>query len=225
MSKFKNNLIVLEGIDGSGKHTQTVMLAERIRRELHIPVTELSYPCYGKDHCKPVELYLNGAFGASSADTGPYPASVLYAVDRYGDFRMNWSEKYESGELILTDRYTTSNLTCQASKLSGVDLERYLVWVQDFEYRIMGLPKPGLVIYLDVTAEISHDAMCVREKLDIHESDIAFMRKFRQGGLSVANRYNWRVVDCCEGNHMRDVSHINDELFEIVSGHLRDHSF
>lgn len=218
---YKNNLIVLEGIDGSGKHTQAVMLVERLRAELGVDVTELSYPCYGTDHCKLVEMYLSGEFGKSGLDTSPYPASVFYAVDRYGDYKINWSEKYAAGDVILTDRYTTSNLTCQASKLSGSLRDEYLSWVQDFEYSVMGLPRPGLVIYLDVTAEISHAAMGVREKLDIHECDIEFMRGFRRNGLDVAARYGWTVLDCCEGSVMRDVHSINDDLFAIVSGHLR----
>lgn len=220
MRRFRNNLIVLEGIDGSGKHTQAVLLAERLRRESGLDVTELSYPCYGKDHCRPVELYLNGAFGLSGNDTGPYPASVLYAVDRYGDYRMNWAGAYASGGVILTDRYVTSNLTCQAGKLSGYERDEYMTWVQDFEYGVMGLPRPGLVIYLDVTAEISHEAMRSREKLDIHEGDIGFMRGFRNSGLEAAARYGWRVLDCCEGSRMRDMHAINDELFGVVSAYL-----
>lgn len=218
---FRNNLVVLEGIDGSGKNTQSVLLAERIRKELDIPVTKLSYPCYGKDHCKPVEMLLNGTLGGSACSTGPYPASVFFAVDRYCDYHMNWAEKYLSGEFILTDRYTTSNLTCQAGKLFGAERDAYFDWVQDFEYNIMGLPLPGLVIYLDVTAEISHRAMQVREKLDIHESDMDFMRRFRECGLFVANKYNWHVLDCCSGDSMRDMQAINDDLFEIVSKHLQ----
>ena len=221
MSESGKNLIVLEGIDGSGKHTQAVLLAKRLRCELGVDVTELSYPCYGKDHCRPVEMYLNGDFGAHGSDTSPYPASVFYAVDRYGDFRMNWADKYAAGGIILTDRYTTSNLTCQSGKLSGDARDAYLDWVQDFEYNIMGLPKPDLVIYLDVTAEISHEAMGGREKLDIHESDIGFMRRFRESGLYVAYKYGWTVLDCCSGGVMRDVNAINDDLFAIVSEHLR----
>ena len=214
------NLIVLEGIDGSGKHTQTRMLTERIRRELHIPVKELSFPCYGMPHCRPVELYLDGEFGSAAGNTSSYPASVFYAVDRYGSFHMDWGKNYQAGDLILTDRYTTSNLTCQASKLSGSEREKYMAWVQDFEYNIMGLPRPGLVIYLDVTAEISHEAMGVREKLDIHERDIGFMRNFRRNGLDVANRFGWIVLDCCEDGRMRDVQAINDDLFKIVRDYL-----
>ena len=224
MKKFRNNLIVLEGIDGSGKHTQAVLLANRLRDEFAIPVRELSYPCYGTDCCKPVELYLNGAFGSHAGDTGPYTASVFYAVDRYGDFRLNWAEAYNSGDLILTDRYTTSNLTCQSGKLSGIEREKYLDWVQDFEYRIMGLPRPGLVIYLDVTAEISHEAMLCREKLDVHENDISFMRHFRESGLAVAEQYHWHILDCCDqANYkMRDMQSINDDLLEIVLRYLRE---
>lgn len=218
--RFKNNLIVLEGIDGSGKHTQTVLLAERLRSK-GLPLKTLSFPCYGQGHCKLVEMYLGGEFGSSGNQTGPYPASVFYAVDRYGSFHMDWKRNYEAGEIILTDRYTTSNMTCQSGKLSGQDRLDYLDWLEDFEYRVMGLPKPDLVIYLDVTAEISHAAMAEREKLDIHESDIEFMRGFRNSGLAVAHMNDWSVLNCCDGDRMRDMYDINDELFAIVEEHLR----
>ena len=215
-----NGLIVLEGIDGSGKHTQAVLLAERLRRERGIEVRELSFPCYGKDYCRPTEMYLNGAFGEYAGGTGAYPASVFYAVDRYGSFRTDWHSDYEAGRVILTDRYTTSNMTCQAGKLSGCERAAYLGWVQEFEYGVMGLPRPGLVVYIDVPAEVSHVAMSGREKLDIHERDIGFMRRFRENGLSVAREYGWTVLDCADGPGMRSVGDINDDLFRIVDGYL-----
>ncbi len=225
MSMRRSNsgkIIVLEGIDGSGKATQAALLRDSLE-QAGISVRKLSYPCYGEKHCSMVEMYLNGEFGANPEDVGAYEASVFYAVDRYGDYMKNWRDFYSSGGIILTDRYTTSNMTCQACKIRDPNSQRkYLEWLQSFEYDILKLPRPDLVIYLDVPAEVSHAAMMSRPALDIHERDINFMKRFRRSGLDVAHLYGWHVLDCSSGGTglMRDMHAIQQDLFDIIQDFL-----
>ena len=112
----KGKLIVIEGSDGSGKATQTKKLFERLTAEGH-KVRQVSFPNYDSPASSPVKMYLNGDFGKHADDVDAYAASTFYAVDRYASFKMHWKAAYDDGEIILADRYTTSNMVHQAVKI------------------------------------------------------------------------------------------------------------
>ena len=124
-------------------------------------------------------MYLNGDFGKNPEEVNAYAASAFYAVDRYASFQIDWKADYEGGVPILADRYTTSNMIYQLGKLPRTEWENYLSWAQDFEYDKLGLPRPDLVLFLDMPVEVSQALLLGRyhgdeEKKDIHESDLAF---------------------------------------------------
>ena len=146
---MSGKLIVFEGTDGSGKATQAHMMCRHLR-DSGIAYQEIDFPRYGNPFAEPANLYLHGALGSRPEDVNAYAASTLYAVDRFASYRQDWGAFYERGGVIVANRYTTSNAVHQASKLPETERQEFLSWLFDLEYRRLGLPKPDLVIYLDM---------------------------------------------------------------------------
>lgn len=206
-------LIVIEGTDGSGKHTQACLLQEALEKSGD-NVRLVSFPCYGQPHCKMVEMYLGGEFGADPSSVNPYAASVFYAVDRFGSYRKDWAEFYEDGGIVLCDRYTTSNAVHQAGKLRGDERDQFLNWLFHFEYCQMGIPTPDLVLYLDVPTGITVKAMDKRAKetstsLDIHEKNAEYLAQCRKNGLEIAMSQGWTVIPCFDDDAILPVDTIH----------------
>lgn len=213
-------LIVLEGTDGSGKATQCKALYERLLAE-GIACRRVEFPQYREQSSALVQMYLGGEFGENPSDVNAYAASTFYAVDRYASYKKDWEKDYEAGTVILADRYTTSNAVHQGSKLTGADREDYFSWLFDFEYRLMGLPAPELVIYLDVPVEQTESNMHRREKetntaADIHEKDTAYLRACREAALEAAEKFHWRRVPCVEHGKMRAIDEIHQDIYRVV---------
>ena len=223
---MEQKLIVIEGIDGSGKHTQTQMLCKRLQ-ELDIPLKQLSFPCYDSDASALVRMYLGGQFGDKPDSVNAFAASTFFAVDRFASYASDWRNFYMSGGLVITDRYTTSNAVYQSEKLESSQRLEYLRWLYDLEYTKMGIPKPDLVFYLDVPPKLSTAMRHEREKItnthaDIHESDLQYLCQCREVGLNVAKWDDWHIIHCeKDTSHMRSVESINDELFEKVCSFLQ----
>ncbi len=218
---MSGKLIVFEGTDGSGKSTQSKMMAQRLEQE-GVTFRIIDFPRYGNPFAEPARLYLQGALGDKPGDVGAYPASVLYAVDRYASYKEDWGKAYEAGELILANRYTTSNAVHQASKLPDGERMAYLQWLYDLEYGKLGLPKPDLVIYLDLPNQISEQMMRRREAAtgtaaDIHERDDAYLRRCRENAREVASVSGWQVINCARDDRIRTVEDIHQEAWELVS--------
>lgn len=214
-------LIVLEGTDGSGKATQSRLLYERLTRE-GTDCRKLDFPRYGEPSAAAVELYLHGALGDKPGDVNGYAASTFFAVDRYCSYKQDWGAYYESGGILIADRYTTSNAVHQASKLPGEERGTFLQWLFDFEYGLLGLPKPTAVLYLDVPIELTERLMRSREAAnhtdaDIHERDDAYLRACREAGGQLAADYGWQRIDCSRDGEMRTIEDIHREIYERVS--------
>ncbi len=213
MSRF----IVLEGTDGSGKATQTSLLCARLDA-LSLPYRRLAFPRYEEPSSMLLRMYLRGDFGPSPDDVNPYAASVFFSVDRYASFKCDWQAAYEAGEIIVADRYTTSNAIHQASKLDGDARDSYLDWLFDFEYRLMGLPAPDRVVFLDMPAESSFDLIRARqgETGDIHEKDHAYLARCRENALDVCARYGWSRVSCVRDGMLRTPEDIASSVWAEV---------
>jgi len=217
---MKGKLIVFEGTDGSGKATQTKLLFERLEREGHT-VRRLTFPRYEKDSSVLVRMYLSGAFGSKPGDVNAYAASTFYAVDRYASYKEDWGGYYENGGLLVTDRYTTSNAVHQTSKLPAEQRKAYLDWLFHFEYELMGLPRPDLVLYLDLPTELSAALRRQREEstgtsADIHEADEAYLRACRDNAAAVVAYDGWRRIDCARDGRVRSMEEIHDEVWSLV---------
>ncbi len=216
---MKGKLIVIEGLDGSGKSTQIEYLKNKLSgRNVH----QIKLPDYDSDSSALVKMYLRGDFGKKPEDVNAYAASAFYAVDRFANYKMKWKEFYDNGEIIISDRYTTSNAYHQATKVPKDDRAEFFYWLEDFEYGLLGIPEPNAVIYLDMPIEISQKMMTERyhgdeTKKDIHESNLDYLYKCREAALDAADKMGWYVVKCNNGNEPRAVESIGDEIFNIIS--------
>ena len=137
----RGKLIVLEGLDGSGKATQAKRLAAALAAEGR-PVREITFPNYESDSSALVRMYLAGQFGEKPDDVNAYAASSFYAVDRYAGYKADWGKFYEEGGILIADRYTTSNAVHQCSKLPPEQWESFLGWLFVFNYLMGGSHPP-----------------------------------------------------------------------------------
>ena len=217
---MSGKLIVFEGTDGSGKATQARLLCQRLERE-GIPYQEIDFPRYGKPSAAMVQEYLDGNLGKKPGDVNAYAASLFFSMDRYASYKQDWGDFYEAGGLIVADRYTTSNAVHQASKLPESERKAYLNWLFDLEYRLLGLPKPNLVIYLDMPTEITEQMMRRREQTtgthaDIHEQDEAYLKNCRANAKEIVKACGWSVVDCAEDEKPRTPEDIHAQVYQLV---------
>ena len=219
-------LIVIEGTDGSGKSTQFKLLTERLVAE-NRTFQKLVFPQYSEPSSALIRMYLGGEFGLSPSDVNAYTASSFFAVDRYASYKKVWGKWYEEGGLVVSDRYTTSNAVHQASKETGEKQKDFLKWLYDFEYNKMGLPRPDLVIYLDVPTDFTEAMMRRREAdtnthADIHEKDLEYLATCRRTGRAAAEYYSWTVIQCVKDGAMRSIEDIHEELYRNVLNCLED---
>ena len=216
-------LIVIEGLDGSGKATQSKLLTEAFAKK-GIHTRRVSFPDYSSDSSAPIKMYLNGELGSHADDVNAYAASSFYAVDRYCSYKKDWQDDYKQG-IIIADRYTTSNAVHQCSKLPKEQWDDFLNWLFDYEYNKLAIPAPDAVIYLRVDPKVSQKLMTERycghdEKKDIHEKDVEYLRKCREAADYCAERLDWTTISCCLGSRMRSIEDISGEIFRIVKKEL-----
>lgn len=219
-------LIVIEGTDGSGKSTQFKLLTSRLEEENHT-FQKLVFPQYAEPSSALIRMYLGGEFGTKPSDVNAYAASTFYAVDRYASYKKVWSQWYENGGLIVSDRYTTSNAVHQASKEPAEKQADFLKWLYDLEYDKLGLPCPDLVIYLDVPTDFTEAMMRRREAdtnthADIHEQDMDYLATCRRTGKAAAEYYGWTVIQCVKDGNMRSIEDIHEEIYRHVAACLED---
>lgn len=208
--------IVIEGLDGSGKATQTKILFDKISATGKT-VKKLEFPDYANESSALVKMYLGGEFGSNPNDVNAYAASAFYAVDRVASFLKFWKKDYESDSVILSDRYATSNIIYQMSKLDKADWDSFIEWQEDFEYNKLAVPKPDKIIYLDVEPEVSQKLINKRyegdeSKKDLHEKNFAFLLECRKSALYAAKKCGWIVINCCENGEIKPIEVIAAEI-------------
>lgn len=214
--------IIIEGVDGAGKETQTKKLHKRLLEEGY-SVRMISFPCYDKEHSVLVKMYLNGAFGESATDVDPYIASTFYAADRYASYKSDWEEFSKNQKNVLIfDRYTTSNALFQSTKLETSEREKFLDWLFHFEYQIYKIPEPTKVLFLDVPPEVSAKLIQERENKagenskDIHEQDHGYLKSAYDNAAQLINKYNWSRIDCIKDNQLMEIDEIHDMIYENI---------
>ena len=219
-------LIVIEGTDGSGKSTQFRLLSQRLEQE-QVTFRHIVFPRYDQESSALIRMYLGGEFGSKPSDVNAYAASSFYAADRFASYKMDWGQWYEGGGLILSDRYTTSNAVHQTSKEPAEKQHEFLHWLYDFEYNKLKLPRPDLVVYLDVPTDFTEKMLRGREaatntKADIHEQDMQYLATCRQTGRKAAEYYGWTVIQCVRDGQMRSIEDIHQEIYNHVAKCLEE---
>ena len=218
---MSGTLIVLEGTDGSGKSTQFSLLC-RTLEQAQRPFQRLIFPQYQQPSSALIRMYLGGEFGRRPSDVNPYAASAFYAVDRYASWKKVWGEYYTGGGLVLSDRYTTSNAVHQACKLPEPEWEGFFQWLYDFEHAKLGLPRPDLVVYLDMPTERSIALLRAREQAthtqgDIHEVDAGYLALCRKTALRAAECLGWRTVACVDAaGALRPAEEIHRDILTLI---------
>ncbi|MDO5602560.1 MAG: deoxynucleoside kinase [Oscillospiraceae bacterium] len=217
-------LIVLEGLDGSGKATQAALLAKTLR-EKGFETMQVTFPDYESDSSALVRMYLAGEFGERPDSVNPYAASAFYAVDRYASYQKNWKGFYQSGGIVVADRYTTSNAVHQCAKLPETQWADYLDWLFCFEYEKMKIPAPDKVLYLDMDPAVSQRLLegRYREKgtKDIHEKDVAYLKRARAAALYCQRRLGWSRIACDDGSLPYPIEDIARRIEQAATGSLQ----
>jgi len=229
-SKLKENkgtIIVIEGIDSSGKATQVKRVYEELIGEKYMAM-RLEFPNYKSNSSALIKMYLNGDFGEDPRSVNPYGASLFFAADRFASFKSDWEKFYNEGGILILDRYVSSNMIYQAAKFEDKkEREEFLDWIYDLEFKKLNLPKPGVVIFLNMPPEYCRKLNEKRlnkidgsAKKDIHERDAAYLEKTYEVAVYAAQKYKWAVVDCIENNSIKSVKDINSEILRIIENHL-----
>ncbi|MFH1173218.1 MAG: thymidylate kinase [bacterium] len=219
--------IVIDGIDGTGKETQTKLLVEKLTAA-GLPIKMFDFPQYGQKSAALVEMYLNGEFG-SAGEISPYQASVFYVCDRLAAKKemIAWLNE---GKIIVSNRYVSSSQIHQAGKIKDeAAKEKFLTWLDNLEFELFGVPKPDLIFYLSLPPQMAQelvDKKGAREyingqrKRDIHEADTEHLQNAWQNGLGLAKKFDWQVIDCYDQGQILSREAIAEKIWSIVAPKL-----
>lgn len=229
----KGKLIVLEGLDGCGKATQTQILHECMEG-LHIPHKLVQFPRYDDESSALVRMYLNGDFGTSPFDVNGYASSLFYLVDQFASYKKDeWGSFYDNGGIVISDRYFTSNLIFQGSKIlhekgaTTQDLFFFYEFIQLLAYFKVGIPKPDAVLYLKIHPEVSiqnlnHRYQNDESKKDIHEADTKYLTLTHNVADLISCKDGWYPIPVSKKDengeyHMRDKMEIHSQIVEFLN--------
>jgi len=218
----KGKLIVIEGTDCSGKETQSKLLVENLT-SMGKKAICLSFPMYDTPTGKIVRgPYLgkpeicDGWFPEGSVEVDPKIASLYYAADR--KYFLPTIEKYlQEDYYIILDRYTTSNLAHQGSKIKEKD-ERFNMyqWIDKLEYWLLKLPKPDMTVFLHVPYKFSIELSKNREEVDDAEKSSDHQKQAEEAYLELCELYNWDKIECVKEDKLRTIEDISEELYQII---------
>ena len=166
-------------------------------------------------------MYLGGEFGDDPDAVNAYAASSFYAVDRFASFIQDWRGFYESGGSILTDRYTTSNAIHQGAKLPQDKRESFFKWLYEYEFGLLGLPAPDMVIYMEIEASQAARRLQNRQAAtdtagDIHEKDIHYLEQCALCGKQAAALYGWHRISSFPDGNERTEDDIHQEIYKAI---------
>ncbi len=219
---MNGKLYVIEGVDGSGKATQTELLYQALLAQGKT-VRKVSFPDYDSPSSGLIKMYLNGEFGTDPQDVNAFATSIFFAVDRFASFRKDWKTFYDEGGIIIADRYVTSNLVHQAGKIAdAAEKERYIHWLNELEYGILGLPKPDCVIFLDMppacSLKLRQERNALKQGLtqDIHEADQTYLQNAYDNAIGIAKHQAWHTISCVANEQIRTIEDIHAEIVQTI---------
>ena len=228
---MKGKIIVFEGIDGSGKSTQTKMLLEHLKAKGY-SVEKIDFPRHGEAPAVFVGNYLLGKYG-TAIEVGALRASIFYACDRY-DAGFKIKEWVSKGKIVIIDRYITSNIGHQGGKIKNKQKRsEFFKWAMDLEFGLFGIPKPDITILLKTNPEISDKltgtsndkekqkrviSYLGKEKKDIHEKDKQHLKDALDAYIQFSKEYPryMKVIDCVEGKELLPKEVIHQKIVALI---------
>lgn len=214
----KGSLIVIEGIDGSGKTTQIGLLSRYLKSE-NIPHEVINFPRYDDNlYGKLIKRYLEGKFGSIS-EVNPYLVALPFALDR--NLAKPLIESWlQSGRLVIANRYASSAKAHLGANLPEEKREEFMSWLDDLEYETNRIPKADLTILLQVYPKISQ-VNIKGGPADIHEQSLKHLEQAAKIYLELSQaEANWKVVECMDGGKMKDKGKIHQEIVKSLSSIL-----
>jgi len=214
--------IVIDWIDWAGKGTQVALLEKKLKK-LNKKVKVLDYPRYWEGSAYFVEKYLNWEYWKN---VSAKQASLFYAMDRFDD-SFNIKQDLENYDFIISNRYVSASMIHQAGKIKDKkEKEDFLNWLYDLEYNILGLEKPDLTIFLNVSPETSQKLVLQKEKreyikdwkkMDIHEADKNHLINAHKSAMAVVEKFDdWIKIDCEQNWEMKSIEEINKEILDKI---------
>lgn len=217
---MQGKLIVIDGLDGSGKTTQH-SLAVNALLDRGCKAKGISFPDYNEESSSLIKMYLGGEFGNKPSDVNAYAASSFYAVDRYSSFKKYWETFYNDGGIVVAARYTSSNMFHQMSKLPREQWDEFLAWVEDYEYSKLCIPKPDAVMFLDMEPKVSRELISKRylgdeQKRDLHEQDFDYLIKCREASIYASQRLGFEIISCSDSKTPYSIEKIRENILRII---------
>jgi dTMP kinase len=210
-----HKLIVIDGIDGSGKTTQIKLLSKKLKAK-KIPFEVISFPQYGKNqYSRQIEDYLEGKLGKIE-EVDPYFIAKVYANDRLTsrDLIKKWLSE---GKIVITNRYVSSSKAHLGANISEEKREGFMKWVDQLEYKTNKMPKPDLNILLKIDPKTAQKNAFLDLKTDIHEEDLEHEQKASEIYLQLSrSEENWKVLECMNGADMKSEEEINKEIIGLI---------
>ena len=218
----RGKLIAIEGIDGSGKRTQVELLTSALRERGH-SVFATGFPQYDSWFGKMVGQFLNGELGPLES-VDPHFSALLYAGDRF-EAKPKVEEALNNGQIVLVDHYIGSNLAHQTARVDTTKRAAFQEWIEHLEYRIYGLPKEDLVLYLHVPAAEAQKLVALKSarsytsaQKDLLEASLRHLEDAAQMYDALSKQANWNTIECFDGtrNQMRPAEDISKEALGTV---------
>jgi len=229
---MKGKFIVFEGLDGSGKATQTRLLTEHLRRQ-GFEIEKIDFPQHGTKSSGMVDNYLTGRYGTAE-QVGPWRGSIFYAVDRY-DASFKIKQWLSSGKIVIADRYLASNMGHQGGKIKDEEQrKKYFEWLYELEYSLFKIPKPDITFILKTSPELSlkmanditdktkketrKSYLGDDKKQDIHEKDKLHQEATLQSYLQAAKEFpnEFKIIECVENNQLLPSLKIHETIWKII---------
>lgn len=234
--KSKGKFIVFEGIDGSGKSTQTKLLIGYLKKKGYKTV-KIDFPQHGEKSSGLVDNYLLGKYGPVS-QVGPYRASIFYACDRY-DASFKIKKWLAEGKVVIADRYVSSNIGHQGAKIKNPAVwKKYVQWLYQLEYGLFEIPKPDITVILKTAPSFSlklaynitdkekkqrRKSYLGNKKRDVLEKDVEHLNNALKSYLKVAKEFprDFYVVDCIENGKLLSPEIIHEKVIEVIKNNLK----
>jgi dTMP kinase len=221
---MQGKLIVIDGIDGAGKATQTKLLIARLEKSGYKTAT-LDFPQYYNNFFgKLTGRFLNGEFG-DAPTTNPYIASILYAADRW-ESKKKIEAWLSEGKVVILDRYVSSNQIHQGGKISDAEQKKkFLDYLEEMEFKVFKIPKPDSIIFLNVPYDISKKLVVKKNerayangaKQDQVEKSKTYQEASYRQSLELVKKYNnWIEINCVEGDVMLPPEAISEKVWQAL---------